>query len=101
MTTHTVYQQAEGQVTVMTNPGAAPIVVLNGVIQTPGSYSISSGGVTFDFKKEPWKWQRHYAWLPKRINGRWYWFKHVYRYWCIGPGGGFWRYGDDFDILKE
>jgi hypothetical protein len=25
----------------------------------------------------------------------------VYRYWCLAPGGGFWRYGDEFDILKE
>lgn len=101
MTTHTIYQQPEGEVILMTNPGAAPIVYLNGVIQTPGSYYISGHTIIFDVPQKPWQWKKHYTWLPKRINGKWYWFKHVYRYWCLGPGGGFWRYGDEFDILKE
>ena len=48
-----------------------------------------------------WVWRPWYAWYPKRINGRWYWREYVYRYHCLGPGGGFYRYGDEFDILKD
>ena len=48
-----------------------------------------------------WVWQPWYAWYPKKINGRWYWRKYVYRYHVLSPGGGFWRYGDEFDILKN
>jgi len=48
----------------------------------------------------PWQWQQHYTWIPRRINGRWCWREYVYRYRCLSPGGGFWRYGDEFDVLK-
>jgi len=102
MTTTTVYNLADGSVVELkTNPGAAPIVFLNGVIQQPGTYSLSGTNVIFDTPQKTWQWQQHYAWLPKRINGKWYWFTYVYRYWCLSPGGGFWRYGDDFDKLKD
>ena len=40
--------------------------------------------------------------VPRRINGRWYGpGARVYRYHTLSPGGGFWTYGDEFDILKE
>jgi hypothetical protein len=51
--------------------------------------------------KVAWRWERHWCLIPKRINGRWYWCEHAYRYWCLSPGGGFWRYGDEFDYLKD
>jgi hypothetical protein len=51
--------------------------------------------------KQPWQWERHWTIVPRRINGRWYCREYVYRYWCLSPGGGFWRYGDEFDILKD
>ena len=39
--------------------------------------------------------------LPKRINGKWYrpgsW---VYRRWVLTPGGGYYKYGDDFDYMR-
>lgn len=39
--------------------------------------------------------------LPKRINGRWYkpgsW---VYRKFVVTPGGGYYKYGDDFDFMR-
>lgn len=39
--------------------------------------------------------------LPKRINGRWYkpgsW---VYRKFVTTPGGGYYKYGDDFDFMR-
>ena len=51
--------------------------------------------------KKPWIWEPWYAWYPKRINGRWYWREYVYRYWCLAPGSGFWRYGDEFSLLRD
>lgn len=47
-------------------------------------------------------WQRYQLKLiPKRINGKWYkpgeW---VYRRWVLSPGGGYWKYGDDFDYMR-
>lgn len=48
----------------------------------------------------PWK-PYQLKLLPKRINGRWYkpgsW---VYRKWVLSPGGGYWKYGDDFDFMR-
>ena len=39
--------------------------------------------------------------LPKRINGKWYkpgsW---VYRKFVMTPGGGYYKYGDDFDYMR-
>ena len=52
-------------------------------------------------KPSPWHWEQHYLWIPKHIKGRWRWREYVCRRWCIGPGGGFWRYGDEFSILKD
>jgi hypothetical protein len=47
-------------------------------------------------------WQKYrLKLLPKRINGKWYkagsW---VYRRWMPSPGGGYWKYGDDFDFMR-
>ena len=47
-------------------------------------------------------WQKYQLkLLPKRINGKWYrpgsW---VYRRWVLTPGGGYYRYGDDFDYMR-
>jgi hypothetical protein len=47
------------------------------------------------------KWERHWTIFPRRINGRWYCRDYVYRYWCLSPGGGFWKYGDEFDVLRD
>lgn len=52
-------------------------------------------------KPSPWHWEQHYLWIPRRIKGRWHWREYVYRRQCLGPGGGFWRYGDEFDILTD
>ncbi len=40
--------------------------------------------------------------IPRRVNGRWY-FKGdvIYRRQRFGPGGTFYAYGDQFDVLKE
>jgi len=46
-------------------------------------------------------WERHWTIFPRWINGRWYCGEHVYRKFVSSPGGGFWQYGDEFDVLKE
>lgn len=39
--------------------------------------------------------------LPKKINKRWYKPGDiVYRRFLLSPGGGYWKYGDEFDYLK-
>lgn len=47
-------------------------------------------------------WQKYQLkLLPKRINGKWYkpgaW---VYRKFVMTPGGGYYKYGDDFDFMR-
>lgn len=50
--------------------------------------------------RNPWEPYRLKL-LSKKINGRWYmpgsW---VYRKWMVSPGGGYWKYGDDFDFMR-
>lgn len=105
MTTHTVYQTQKGEVTLMTTPGCAPIVFLNGVIQQPGTYSLSGTTVIFDTPQFPKKWQPWYAWRPVRIKGKWYWLTQVYRHkintYVNHDDWAQYEYGDDFDILKD
>lgn len=54
------------------------------------------------FHKRSQHWERVRTWRPRKINGRWYppgvW---VYRYFTLSPGGGFYVYGDEFDVLKS
>jgi hypothetical protein len=58
------------------------------------------GRPEYDPDPNPWEKYRLKL-LPKRINGRWYkagsW---VYRRWMPSPGGGYWKYGDDFDYMR-
>ena len=46
-------------------------------------------------------WQKYKLKFYRRINGKWYkpgdW---VYRKYLISPGGGYWKYGDDFDFMR-
>ena len=46
-------------------------------------------------------WEPYYTILPRRINGRWYCCSRVYRRFNLDSQGGYWHYGDDFDILKN
>lgn len=47
------------------------------------------------------KWHRHYTIIPRRIGCKWYCCEYVYRKWTNSPGGGFWRYGNEFDMLRD
>ena len=49
----------------------------------------------------PPKWEKHWTIVPRTINGKSYWCEYVYRKYVLSPGGGFWRYGDEFDVLKD
>lgn len=54
----------------------------------------------FEAPQNPWE-KYKLKLLPKRINGRWYkpgaW---VYRRFVVTPGGGYYKYGDDFDFMR-
>jgi hypothetical protein len=54
-------------------------------------------------KKAPWQWEMYtLKMFPKKINDNWYKpGDTVYRYFCLGPGGGFWRYGELKDVFKD
>ena len=58
------------------------------------------GQTEYETVKNPWERYRLKL-LPKRINGRWYkpgaW---VYRKFVMTPGGGYYKYGDDFDYIR-
>jgi len=48
------------------------------------------------------EWKPHKIKFPKRINSKWYWpGDTIYRKQRIGPGGTAYKYGDQFDVLKE
>jgi hypothetical protein len=103
MTTYTTYTKDGKQVEVRSNPGAAPMVYVNGVIQDPGTYRITPGlNVLFNHTPN-YIWEPTRIWLPKKINNRWYRpGSIVYRREGKGPTeGGYWIYGDEFDILKK
>ena len=65
-----------------------------------GPARIRSKKVEYQTPDNPWQ-RYQIKLLPKQINGKWYtagdW---VYRRWVFGPGGGHWKYGDDFDFMR-
>ena len=78
-------------VEVWTNPGAAPLTYINGVLQ----YS--------HYRGPQGQWHQYFTWRPRKINGRWYWLTKIYRREknkLVIPHQG-WEYGDEFDILKD
>ncbi len=52
-------------------------------------------------EQDPREWHSIFLWYPKRINGRWYWLRHVKRRWmadgfvplCDAPAWVGWIYG--------
>lgn len=91
MTTYNVKTMPNGDVVeTRTNPGVAPMVFINGVLQADNIRSAMRN-----------EWESTRTWIPRRINQRWYWpGQVVYRHFTLSPGGGFWVYGDEFDVLK-
>lgn len=91
MTTSTITKLPNGdEMEIRTNPGAAPIVFINGVLQSR-------------YRGPQGPWQPVFTWCTRRINGRWYWLTTVYkreRNRLVWPDQGY-EYGDVFDALKD
>ena len=91
MTTSTIRKLPNGdEMEIRTNPGAAPIVFINGVLQPR-------------YRGPQGPWQPVFTWRPRRINGRWYWLTTVYKREknrIVWPSQGY-EYGDVFDVLKD
>lgn len=66
--------------------------MVKNTMPAPGPKSHTKAGPT---------WKKHYCLLPKHINGKWYWLTYVYKHFQFSPGGGFWKYGDTFDALRN
>jgi hypothetical protein len=49
----------------------------------------------------PPKWHKYYTIIPRKIGKKWYCCEIVYRKFVLSPGGGFWRYGNEFDMLRD
>ena len=62
---------------------------------------MSFNGAAYWKPGNPPKWERHYCIRPRRVNGRWYWLEYVYRKFVLSPGGGFYKYGTEFDVLRD
>ena len=103
MTTHSTYKLQNGsEVQLITNPGCAPIVFLNGVIQSPNDYRIVGDKVLFGGQE--YYWRPWFAWRPvTTISGRRVWLKHIYRSrgntYVDYDNWSWYHYGDDFDVL--
>jgi hypothetical protein len=59
-----------------------------------------------DVQPEPKTWEPYYTYLPHRVNGKWYWFRYIWRKQVLVYGDQHYEahgyiYGDDFDVLKE
>lgn len=84
----------------MNNQGAViisypgPPKYTGGTIQYNGTTTIHT--FTSSERMEMIEWQQHYAVIPRRINGRWYWRTTVYRRRVDNR----WVYGDVFDALR-
>lgn len=77
---------------VKTNPGCAPMVFINGVLQEPGG--------------NPFKWVKWFAWRPVKVNDKWTWLKMVYRRERIKGYVNHddwtqYEYGTIFNVLKD
>lgn len=53
----------------------------------------------------PARWQPYYTKIPRRVNGKWYWFQWIYRKVIMEREDmhiyARYEYGDDFDALKQ
>lgn len=80
-----------------TLPAPKPAFKVAGDSPRRGKYGYSAPK---ESPRNPWE-KYKLKLLPKRINGRWYkpgdW---VYRKFVMTPGGGYYKYGDDFDFMR-
>lgn len=48
-------------------------------------------------------WEKHFAWRPVKVHGKYHWLDIVYRRKAVYTlkGGQAWEYGTLFDVLSE
>jgi hypothetical protein len=46
-------------------------------------------------------WKKHFALLPVYIDGKWYWFTHVYKRYRYYRGGSDIEFGTILNVLKD
>ena len=69
-------------------------------VAASGPARIRSKKKEYQTPENPWQ-PYQIKLLPKQINGKWYTAGNwVYRRWVFTPGGGYWKYGDDFDFIR-
>lgn len=47
------------------------------------------------------KWEPYISWVPRKIGKKWFWHSPIYRKYQFNSGNGFWKYGTEFDVLKD
>lgn len=48
------------------------------------------------------QWEVYRSWVPRKVGKRWYMpGRLLYRKFVLAPGGGFWKYGTEFDVMKD
>jgi hypothetical protein len=107
VTTRTQTKLPDGTIQeVVSTPGAAPLVFLNGVIQNAADYTVNANLVIEFHKKKNLPWTKWFAWRPvKDVHGDWHWWEHVYR--KIGNtyvddmDWTWYYYGTIFDVLED
>lgn len=100
MTTITTTTLPNGDIQeVRTNPGCAPIVYINGIIQPIA---------TVDYQKS--KWQKWFAWHRVKIKDDRVWLKQIYRRvvpastyanLMSGSSAPVYEYGTIFDVIRD
>ena len=47
-------------------------------------------------------WEAYRSWVPRKVGKRWYMpGRLLYRKFVLSPGGGHWKYGTEFDVMKD
>jgi hypothetical protein len=81
-------------------------VSFNGAAYRMGYTNVSFNGAAYLKPGNEPKWEPYYTWVPKKVNGKWYWLTTIYRKKNIDYGDQRFPppryiYGDEFDVLKE
>ena len=45
-------------------------------------------------------WEPYYAWRPIKVGRKIVWRKWIFRRFVTSPGGGFYKYGTEFDVMR-
>ena len=108
MTTCTTRTLPNGDVMeIRTNPGAGPIVFINGVLQPRDRYKVVFGrdGLPNIIEKKLRNWKPWFAWRPvTTVSGRRVWWQRIYR--SVGntyvdhDDFSWYYYADEFDLLR-